>query len=321
MGDPEISVLIATAGGNPRLAGCLARIGRQVSAVAAELVVVFNREKSEVLADAQQCERHADRVLFEAQPGKSRALNYGVRACRGEVVAFSDDDAEPEPGWLAALTEPLLATGRDERVVGCGGPVEPIFPARTPRWYRRLVNSKPSNFLGPHHRLGGDTTEYRWEPGGPLIAPLGANCAYRREVFERYHYEPALGPNRATGIRGGEDTLLAIQLLRDGGRILYVADALVRHPVEPERIDPAFVARCFFAQGLESAWLRRRGYGRAVPEEAALRRKLARTERRVRWLRWFGPAASHRARFKREYQRGLLEEMASGTVGTQSDKP
>ncbi len=314
MGDPEISVLIATAGDDPRLGECLARMAQQVTAASAELVVVFNREKSEVLVEAQRCEQYADRVLFEAQPGKSRALNFGVRHCRGGVIAFSDDDAQPDPGWLTALTEPLVAARESSGVVGCGGPVEPIFPPRTPGWYRRLVLSKPSNFLGPRHSLGGEVTEYRWAPGQALIAPLGANCAYRREVFERYRYEPALGPNRETGTRGGEDTLLAIQLLREGARVLYVADALVRHPVEPERMDPAFIARCFFAQGLESAWLRDRGYGRAVPGDAALRRKLARAERRVRWLRWLGPAATRRARFKREYQRGLLQGIAASAL-------
>ena len=319
MGDPDISVLIATAGEDARLGACLERFGRQVAETSAELVVVFNREKSEVLSQAQECAHYADRVLFEARPGKSRALNLGVQHCRGAVIAFSDDDAAPDPGWLRALTEPLMEITPNAGVMGCGGPVEPIFPRRTPGWYRDLVYSKPSNFLGPRHALGGDVTEYRWAPGHALIAPLGANCAYRREVFDGYRYEPALGPNRETGIRGGEDTLLAMQLLRDGARILYVADALVRHPIDPERMDPAFIARCFFAQGLESAWLRQRGYGRAVPGDTALRRKLARAERRVRWLRWLGPAASRRARFKREYQRGLLEGLATSTLRAQRD--
>lgn len=317
MGDPTISVLIATLGEDPRLPACLAQIQKQVESSRGELVVVFNREKDEVLELAHKSERYAERVLFEPRPGKSRALNSGIDACRGEVIAFTDDDAVPEARWLAALCAPLLEPGRDPRAMGCGGPVEPIFPPETPRWYRRLVLSKPTNFLGPHHRLGGEISEYFWEPGKLLLVPLGANCAYRREVFERYRYDPALGPNRETGIRGGEDTLLACELLRDGDKILHVPDALVQHPVEPERMDAEFVARCYFSQGRESAALRRQGFGRGMPTEAALARKLGRAERRVRWLRWLGAGASRRARFEREYRRGL----AVGLLGVEAGAP
>lgn len=310
MAEPTVSVLVATLGDAPGLSGCLAALRRQADPRGAELVVVFNRARAEVREQAAKAGAIADRVLFEAEAGKSNALNRGVEACRGEVIAFTDDDAVPTPGWLGALTGPLCDPARPPRVAGCGGPVEPIFPPGAPRWFRRLVRSKPSHFLGPHHRLPAGSSEYEWAPGRSLVVPLGANCAYRREVFARARYDPALGPNRATGLRGGEDTLLAVELLRGGDRILYRPDARVGHPVEPERMDPAFVARCYYAQGLESAALRSRGYGRGVPTPDALARKLARAERRVRWLRWLGPAASRRARFEREYRRGLVRGLA-----------
>ena len=41
------------------------------------------------------------RVLQEPQPGKCNALNRALREVDlGQVVAFTDDDVTPDPGWL-----------------------------------------------------------------------------------------------------------------------------------------------------------------------------------------------------------------------------
>ena len=37
------------------------------------------------------------RYLFEPQQGKSCALNAGIQAARGEILAFTDDDVTVEP--------------------------------------------------------------------------------------------------------------------------------------------------------------------------------------------------------------------------------
>ena len=52
--------------------------------------------------------------------GLSGARNTGVGAARGSVVAFLDDDARADRGWL----ERLLAHYDDPSVLGVGGRVE-----------------------------------------------------------------------------------------------------------------------------------------------------------------------------------------------------
>jgi len=274
MGDPTVSVVVTACADSPPLRSCLAQAYEQSRALHGELVLVFNAAEEVLSQQAlRELRQLSDALLFEPTPGKSNALNRAVEACRGEVVAFTDDDAEPQPGWLAALTRPLLAPDRAPSLVGCGGPVEPIFPEETPSWLRARIESKHTYFLGPRHELGALPIEYSAEDDVRSGIPLGANCAYRREVFSQYRYDPLLGPNRQTGMRGGEDTLLAMQLLRDGRRLQYCPDARVRHPVEPERMTLGYVKRGYFMQGREWARIRHR-LGSAVPAEADVRRKV-----------------------------------------------
>src|SRR5258705_5540917 len=37
--------------------------------------------------------------LFVGQPGKSFAVNAALRAARGDLIAFTDDDVLPDPDW------------------------------------------------------------------------------------------------------------------------------------------------------------------------------------------------------------------------------
>lgn len=48
----------------------------------------------------------AKRVAFD-EPHLSRARNAGIAASGGDVLAFIDDDAVAEPGWLGALSAPM----------------------------------------------------------------------------------------------------------------------------------------------------------------------------------------------------------------------
>src|SRR5207245_7591311 len=56
------------------------------------------------------------RYVPAANPrGPAAARNAGWRAANGEVIAFTDDDCIPEPGWLlagiAALQDDIVAAG------------------------------------------------------------------------------------------------------------------------------------------------------------------------------------------------------------------
>ena len=306
---PDITVVVTACEDSPALRACLARVREQASALGAEVLLACNVDET-ALDETSRAEvaRLVTRVVYEPEPGKSNALNAAVGAARGRVVAFTDDDALPDQGWLAAITAPILS-GSDE-VSGCGGPVLPVFPhGGPPDWLRHLMGRTRSTFLGPYHFLGHEPRAYSETDFGAGL-PFGASCAFTREALRAHPYRPELGPNRKTGLAGGEDTEVALRLLRAGHRLRYVPGARVHHPVHPDRMTLDWVRRRHRTLGRETVLLQR-ALGDEVPDADTLREHIRTCEGHGlrRLLR------KPRHKFRRELRRisleGSLEEVLS----------
>src|SRR6266481_8463227 len=82
------------------------------SSVEWEVLVVDNNSNDRTREVVEEyCRRFPGHFcyLFVSQPGKSHALNAGIRGARGDVLAFTDDDVTVEPKWLQNLTAPLYS--------------------------------------------------------------------------------------------------------------------------------------------------------------------------------------------------------------------
>jgi hypothetical protein len=148
----------------------------------------------------------------------SRARNTGALAARGALVAYTDDDAVPDPSWLGAHIPsfddpavavstgrvlPLGTTGSSETVSIDDdlGPVSYRLDRAAPDWFER------TNFGG---------------------AGIGNNIVLRRRLFDagwRFHERLGVG----TPIAGCEEHHAFFDLVRRGHAIVYVPDAIVRH--------------------------------------------------------------------------------------------
>ncbi len=105
------SVVVPTRGRPGYLAGCLAALERvQYPSESLEVVVVNDGGGSATEAVVAQCGKNLDvRLAVPTGTGPSAARNAGAGAARGRYVAYTDDDCEPEPGWLAELERALAA--------------------------------------------------------------------------------------------------------------------------------------------------------------------------------------------------------------------
>jgi glycosyltransferase involved in cell wall biosynthesis len=213
-----------------------------------EVLVVDNGSSDatpEVVAALREDSRPWLRYTVEPRPGKSFALNRGIRESEGNILAFTDDDVRIDPNWLASIGEVFSRS----QYAGIGGRVVPDWDCPRPAWLRldgprRLMSVIPSFDLGE-------------EPVQLSMAtslPAGANVAFRREVFEQQGgYRTDLGPRQVRSLRTGgllgEDTEFALRVLSAGVTMVYVPDAVVHHPAAPERMTKRYYRHWYYDDG------------------------------------------------------------------------
>jgi len=205
-----------------------------------ELLVVNNNctdDTDEILA------RHHDclplRQLYEPVTGKSNALNAAVRAVRGDLILWTDDDVLVDPDWLKAY---VAAARAWPEVAFFGGTITPQFETPAPAWMTAAWRPRIGNVYGEC-----EFAEQKFEIHTQFL-PCGANWAVRTEVQRRYRFDSRLG-RLAKQRRGGEESALIRQLLADGHGGRFITAARVRHFIPGENLNLEYIRSHYFGLG------------------------------------------------------------------------
>lgn len=101
-GSPRVSVIVPHYQDLERLDLCLAALAAQTYDPAlTEIIVADNASPAGAVAVECAIAGRA-RLVIVPEKGAGAARNGGVAVASGEVLAFTDADCVPEPGWLAA---------------------------------------------------------------------------------------------------------------------------------------------------------------------------------------------------------------------------
>lgn len=239
----RISLVIATYNRAEQLMTTLESVvGQSFDSQRWECVVVDNNSSDSTRERIEAFVRdHATqnfRYVFEPEQGLSAARNAGIRASRGEIIAFIDDDERIVEGFLEAYVD--LFDSRKEAMVA-GGCIIAEYPAGRPSWMSRYTEQPIANPMdfGPRVRLF---------PKGKI--PGGGNMAVRREALDRVGvFDTSLG---RTGKRliGGEESDLFERMAKEGIDPYYVPRAVMYHIIPEEKLTKEYFTRLCFNTGV-----------------------------------------------------------------------
>jgi GT2 family glycosyltransferase len=197
---PKISVVVCSYNGSRTIRDTLQWLDR-LEYPSYEVIVVDDGSTDDTAAIAGQ---FGVRVISTPNNGLGHARNLGLAAATGEIVAYTDDDAYPDPHWLTYLAEAFMTTDH----AGIGGPNIPP-PGDGP--IAACVANAPG---GPVHVLLSDEVAEHIP---------GCNMAFRKDRLR------AIGGFDPRFRRAGDDVDVCWRLQERGWTLGFSAAAMVWH--------------------------------------------------------------------------------------------
>ncbi|SRR6266567_1530553 len=248
MADLTVSIIIITYNRPFLLKHCVERVLAQPYPHK-EIIVVDSSSNDESEQVVAQYPEVISVRLHGQRNNMPQARNTGMASSSGDIIAFIDDDAMVEPGWLDALVD----TYRDKTVGATGGRI-----IATPEPYCDQATGSPNLSIGPSGRaiienLGSFSTnqvEVDWL--------AGCNMSFRRKALEQVGgFDLAYTLTNAR-----EDMDSSFRVKRAGWRIVFNPAMAVVH-YSPRSSDLRFQNRSFtqFSNGRNSTYFTIKHFG------------------------------------------------------------
>jgi len=212
-----VSVVVPSYRRTADLKRCLCALSQQALPPDEVLVVVRDTddETREFLKEPKRLT--SLRVVVVDQPGQIAALNAGINATTTDIVALTDDDAEPSRDWVERIVATFLT---DSKVGGVGGRDwvyhgEIVLDGSEPvvgklQWFGRMI--------GNHHLGVG--------PIRDVDFLKGVNSAYRREALTGTLFDSRM---RGDGAQVHQEVSVGLSLKQRGWRLVYDPQIVVKH--------------------------------------------------------------------------------------------
>ncbi|HEV3426929.1 MAG TPA: glycosyltransferase family 2 protein [Paraburkholderia sp.] len=219
----KVTVLVPTYRRPEDLARCLSALLCQQRAP--EQIVVVARA-DDAATHACLAEHVTPRVLNVEvatvdEPGQVAALNRGLEAATGDVIAITDDDAAPRADWVARIAAHFEA---DAKLGALGGRDWVHEEGRVLDGERELVGrvQRTGRIVGNHHLGVGEARE--------VDLLKGANMSYRRAAIGDLRFDRRL---RGTGAQTHNDMAFSMGVKRAGWKLVYDPLVAVDHYPAP----------------------------------------------------------------------------------------
>jgi len=231
----KLSVIVSTYNREQYLPSALESLAKQnFNKTEFEIVLVNNKstDSTEIIC-TQFAEKYPElnfRYFVEHKQGLSHARNRGIDEAKGEIIVFIDDDAFAFNNYLTEINRFFL---ENKQIAAGGGRIYPHWERKQPVWMSKYLMPLVSVI-----DLGDEIQFFK-----NRSFPIGANMAFRSQVFKKYgNFNVNLGRVGA-GMQGGEEKDLFYRLLNAGEQVAYIPNAKVNHLVPEKRLTFDFIRK------------------------------------------------------------------------------
>jgi len=235
----KVTVLVPTYRREKDLVRCLQALRTQERQCDEVVVVARSDDEATLtcLKNPEVVEGLPLTVALSQVPGVVAALNCGLDAATGDVIAITDDDAAPRPDWVGRIATAFSA---DPRMGGLGGRdwvhlKNNVLLGECPTVGKIALSGK---LIGNHHLGAGEPRE--------VDVLKGVNMSYRRDAIRNIRFDTRL---RGSGAQVHNDMAFSMSVKNAGWKLIYDPKVAVDH-FPAERFDedrrdaPSMAAVC-----------------------------------------------------------------------------
>ena len=150
-------------------------------------------------------------------PGVVAAMNAGLDSAKGDIIAFTDDDAAPHSDWLARIENHFLS---DEQIGGVGG--------RDWVYHGTQLEDGECEVVGQVNWFGRMIGNHHFGVGAPREVDLlkGVNMSFRRTAINELRFDQRM---QGTGAQVNFEIAFSLALKRAGWKLIYDPKVAVDH--------------------------------------------------------------------------------------------
>lgn len=244
----NVTVAICTYNGALRLGSVLERLSSQVMSMSMtwEIIVVDNNSQDKTVDVVRRYQSAVPfgrkvRYLFESRQGLAFARRRAVRAAKGGLIAFLDDDNLPDSHWVQAVYD---FGQRYPKAGAYGSQIVGAYGGKPPKDFERIAC-----FLAVIDR---GSQSFRYDLLDYWLFPAGAGMVVRREAWlSSVSESPRLSGVSGQSLTGkGEDIETLSYIRKAGWQIWHNPEMQVEHVISRDRMSSAYLLKLFRGVGL-----------------------------------------------------------------------